>query len=775
MRILFLFGTIFFLSCNEETPLVSNSSNNQNLNTSIDSQGPSIKWLKPRFDAIINTVSELGCKIEDASKVIKIELYIDSILVNLSALKTSDTTYKFNLLTLDYLDDQEILLFVKAFDEYGNFSSSDVLRVTIDNKYIYPEPIVLYPLDSLIVDSVLVGYKLKWWYSGNEFFKRYVVKKSNISSMFNSKEIFSTDDKSNISYVDFDISSIEIVYYQILVEDVFGNFTDGNVINNSANSIPPQINIQSVNYNSLSIFINWNPIAFDTYFSHRIMFSDKRDGDFVVLDEFLDSSIVYYEGLFDPYEQNWFLIESQDSIGQISRGLPYMHPKPNEPVIDSVFFDGNQFWLHWNIETDIDFSTYSIYFSENEDPLNLYKILDINSQTEDTLIHEVVNSEYFLYQIMTSDVWGLQNKGPVIEVSSFIKFIKTIDTGFSDELVSVLVNQDGDYIVLGNSYPSKNWLFKYDQFGTLISETPLNDNYDLHSIISLNDGGIIIAGNYMNMNLESIFLMKIDSFGNEEWIKNINYETNIKSNSLLELANGEIVITGSLSENDNQNMLVIKLDDSGKELWNKNFGGSRLEEGYDIIEKDGTIFVLGTTFSGQDADGDIWLIELDKDGNSLDSLYISIPGKQIGYSLFHSDQNEFVIGGTTSSENSGVSDALLIKINSYGELIWKYNFGGEYNDLGRSIVYSDGGWVLAGQTYSFGKGMGDLFLLKVTDLGELSWFKTMGGLGEDSAFDISIANDGGFIISGTTFKNSNKDGWLIKTDDKGNINQMNLY
>ena len=275
MRILLLIGIIFFLSCDEEIPLTSSSSNNQNLNISIDTQGPSIKWLNPRFDALINTVSELECKIEDASKVIKIELYIDSMLVNVSALKTSDSTYKFNLLTLDYQDDQEILLFVKAFDDYDNFSSSDVLRVTIDNKYIYPEPIVLYPLDSLIVDSVIVGYELKWWYSGYEFFKRYIVKKSNTSSMLNSIEIFSTDEKSKISYLDFDINSSEIIYYQILVEDTFGKFTEGNVINNSTNSIPPQINIQSVNYNSSSIFINWNPIAFDTYFSHRIMFSNK--------------------------------------------------------------------------------------------------------------------------------------------------------------------------------------------------------------------------------------------------------------------------------------------------------------------------------------------------------------------------------------------------------------------------------------------------------------------------------------------------------------------
>lgn len=776
MRIIFLFGAIFFSSCIDKTPLNQNSSTDQDMNIMPDNEGPRILWINPRFDALIKTVSELECQIQDSSKITNVELFVDSILVDLKAIETSDTTYKFNLKTLDFLDDQEILLFVRAFDKYDNYSTSNVLRVTVDNKYFYPEPIILYPLDSLIVDSVLSGYQLKWWYSGYEYFKKYIVRKSDSSSMLNSIELFSTDKKSNVSFIDFDINPNEIIYYQILVEDVFGKVTQGNVVTNSVYPVPPQINIQSVNYNASSVFINWDPISYDKYLSHRILFSDKRDGDFMVLQEYSDSLEIQYEGLYVPYEQNWFLVQTEDSIGQISMGEPYMHSKPSEPIIDSVLYNGKEFRLHWSIETDIDFSNYSIFFSENENPFNLHEIINISSQTEDTLLHTLDQSQYFLYQIMTSDVWGLKNRGPIIKVSSFIKFSKTIDTGFSDQFSSVIVNQDGDYIVLGNSYPAQNWLYKFDKSGDLISETTLSDDYKFHSIINSSDGGIIIIGNSISMNKESIFLKKNDSFGNEIWVKNIIYETNINSNSILELNNGEIVIVGSSNINDNQNLLVIKLDSEGNELWYTVLGGSRLEDGYDVIErKNGSIIVLGTTFSNADEDGDIWLIELDSEGNSLDTSFVSIPGKQIGYSFIESESNEFIIGGTTSSKNSGVTDALLIKVNSYGEVVWQYNYGSIYNDIGRSLVYSEDGWVIVGQTYSFGKGMGDMFLLKVSDAGELIWVETMGGVREDSAYDISIASDGGYIISGSKFVNSNKDGWLIKTDTRGNVKQINLY
>ena len=62
--------------------------------------------------------------------------------------------------------------------------------------------------------------------------------------------------------------------------------------------------------------------------------------------------------------------------------------------------------------------------------------------------------------------------------------------------------------------------------------------------------------------------------------------------------------------------------------------------------------------SNVDEDGDIWLIELDSEGNSLDTSFVSIPGKQTGFSFIESEFNEFIIGGTTSSKNSGVTDAV---------------------------------------------------------------------------------------------------------------------
>ena len=138
--------------------------------------------------------------------------------------------------------------------------------------------------------------------------------------------------------------------------------------------------------------------------------------------------------------------------------------------------------------------------------------------------------------------------------------------------------------------------------------------------------------------------------------------------------------------------------------------------------------------------------------------------------------NEYVIGGITSG-NSGVTNAFIIKVNDLGEVEWDFSYGGIYNDIGTSVIHSYGGWVLVGQTYSYDVGMGDIMLIKVNDFGELEWMKTIGGNMKDSALDIQLALDGGFIISGSTYSNYNTktDGWIIKTDSRGNYKGMLEY
>ena len=119
----------------------------------------------------------------------------------------------------------------------------------------------------------------------------------------------------------------------------------------------------------------------------------------------------------------------------------------------------------------------------------------------------------------------------------------------------------------------------------------------------------------------------------------------------------------------------------------------------------------------------------------------------------------------------------MVQVSGTGEVEWIFSYGGIYNDIGYSLVYSDGGWVLAGQTYSYDIGSGDGWLLKVNVMGDFEWMQTYGDAYNDTAFDIDVASDGGLIICGSTFniqENQNV-GWLIKTDSRGNYKGILPY
>ncbi len=103
--------------------------------------------------------------------------------------------------------------------------------------------------------------------------------------------------------------------------------------------------------------------------------------------------------------------------------------------------------------------------------------------------------------------------------------------------------------------------------------------------------------------------------------------------------------------------------------------------------------------------------------------------------------------------------------------VWTKTFGGSYADGGTSIrETADGGFIIAGYTYSFGAGNSDVYLVKTDADGNVVWAQTFGGPGWEYGFEVSLTGDGGYIIAGytTSFGAGSKDVYLVKTDAEGN-------
>jgi hypothetical protein len=130
----------------------------------------------------------------------------------------------------------------------------------------------------------------------------------------------------------------------------------------------------------------------------------------------------------------------------------------------------------------------------------------------------------------------------------------------------------------------------------------------------------------------------------------------------------------------------------------------------------------------------------------------------------------FIIAGYTSSYGAGAKDIWIVKADAQGDTVWTRTYGGTGDDIGRSVRQtSDGGYIIAGQTNSFGAGNADLWLIKTDADGDSLWAKTYGGTASDVGNSVRQTQDGGYIIAGTTasFAVAYDDVWLLKTDSAG--------
>lgn len=100
--------------------------------------------------------------------------------------------------------------------------------------------------------------------------------------------------------------------------------------------------------------------------------------------------------------------------------------------------------------------------------------------------------------------------------------------------------------------------------------------------------------------------------------------------------------------------------------------------------------------------------------------------------------------------------------------LWTKTYGGTAWECGYSVRQTtDGGYIVAGNTRSYGAGMDDVYLIKTNSVGDTLWTRTYGGADIDEAYDVQQTSDGGYIIAGHTSSIGSRGMYLIKTDSIG--------
>ncbi|NPA41170.1 MAG: hypothetical protein GXO18_02745, partial [Aquificae bacterium] len=213
--------------------------------------------------------------------------------------------------------------------------------------------------------------------------------------------------------------------------------------------------------------------------------------------------------------------------------------------------------------------------------------------------------------------------------------------------------------------------------------------------------------------------------------------------------------------------------------WAKVYGGGSSDGAYSIQQtSDGGYVVAGWTSSFGAGLADIWVLKLDANGDVQWQKTYGGSDSDGAYSIQQTSDGGYVVAGWTWSFGAGSADFWVLKLDANGDVQWQKTYGGGDSDEAYSIQQtSDGGYVVAGRTWSFGTGLTDIWVLKLDANGDVQWRKTYGDSGPNEAYSIQQTSDGGYVVAGVTlsFGTGSADFWVLKLDANGDVQWQKTY
>lgn len=345
-----------------------------------------------------------------------------------------------------------------------------------------------------------------------------------------------------------------------------------------------------------------------------------------------------------------------------------------------------------------------------------------------------------------------------------------------DESYSVDTTSDSGYIIAGRTDSRGAggfdvWLIKTDSSGIAQGDVTFGgpNNDEGYSVHETHDGGYIIAGSTASYGAgkDDVWLIKTDPSGKELWNKTFGGPNNDEGYSVQETHDGGYIIAGStLSYSIGTSQAwLIKTDYNGIEQWNRTFGDAGYYDGRSAQETNDGGYVIAGSTNHNTLLLDFWLAKTDSLGAEQWNRTFGGSQNDISYFVRETNDGGYILTGRTESYGANNLNVWLIKADSSGAEQWNRTFGGALFEEGRYVEETgDGGYAITGWTNSYGAGGSDVWLIRTDSYGVEQWNRTIGGPADDVGNSAHQISDGGYILAGFTgsYGAGKDDVWLIK-------------
>ncbi len=340
---------------------------------------------------------------------------------------------------------------------------------------------------------------------------------------------------------------------------------------------------------------------------------------------------------------------------------------------------------------------------------------------------------------------------------------------------------DGGYVFAGDVLVAPGnrdyWIVKVDASGEVEWEKSYGGSeQDLpHSICACAGGGCAVVGRTESFGeTEDIWLIRLDDGGNVLWQRTYDAGHDETGWAVRQTADGGFIVAGSTDYPREGGGIfeaswILRLSGTGGVVWEKTYEGiDPKTRPADVLEDaDGGFFFAGYAYPSPD----VYAVRLDSTGTMLWQRRFDLGGEDWAASACEARDGGYVIAGTTNKWDERMYDAFALKLDSTGSLVWRRIYYSDNSDWGASIQRSgDGGYYLAGTTGAL-DWSGDAWLARLDSAGDIVWERAYGGEENEGANSLQKTRDGGYIVGGQTysFGAGRKDVWILKFDAAGSI------
>jgi predicted secreted protein len=370
---------------------------------------------------------------------------------------------------------------------------------------------------------------------------------------------------------------------------------------------------------------------------------------------------------------------------------------------------------------------------------------------------------------LTVDIQGKRkaDSGPhqfLLGGDGMILEVGTTYGGTKDDAAYDLVKTaDGGYALAGNGFAN---LVKTDANGTMQWNMTYEGDHRAAALVQTVDGGYALAGYTSSFDAGGgdFWLVKTYANGTAQWNKTYGGTGNDVASALVQTGDDGYALAGYKFSYGagGDDFWLVKTDSNGNEQWNKTYGGTGNDHVSALVQTvDGGYAIAGNGFAN--------LVKTDANGTMQWNMTYGGTNYVEAYALVQTADGGYALAGSTGG------DFWLVKTDSNGNEQWNMIYGGTSEDYANALVQTaDGGYAIAGQK------VGDrvdlrgykAWLVKTDSAGNALWNKTYGGTyGDDVAYALTQTGDGGYALAGYTYSFAvgagYSDFWLVKTDQSG--------